>query len=291
MPDNIINVRDLNKVEEITNDDLLIVETANGTNTIEFRNFVTGPENVSWFSTFQTVSTNLVALSAAEQIKPIGKTTMIVLNTPGQTATIPVPVGVNTMKVTLVGGGGGGGNSTAGSYTAGGGGGSGSIAVRYFTGITTGQSYTYAIGSGGAGGLPGTQSSFSVGTSNTVIAPGGSAGSNGTNSSVPGAGGQGGVLPTNGTLNLYGSDGFNGQLTGTLSVTVSGILYNIEPVFSCGGQGAPGFMGSGAGRGGISTGSADSGINGEPGSGAGGGGGARGGSGGSGGGGLILIEY
>jgi len=216
---------------------------------------------------------------------------MIVLNTPGQTGTIPVPAGVNTMKVTLVGGGGGGGNSTAGSFTAGGGGGSGSIAIRYFTGITAGQSYTYAVGSGGAASLPGTQSSFSVGTSNTVIAPGGLAGSNGTNSSVPGAGGQGGVIPTNGTLNIPGSDGFNGQVTGILSVTIESVSYNIDPVFSSGGQGAPGFMGGGAGRGGISTGSADNGISGESSTGAGGGGGARGGTGGTGGGGLILIEY
>lgn len=63
MPSNNINIRDLGEVDQINNGDLLIVETPNGTNTLDFNNFVVGPDNVSFYSSFQSLCTGVLALS------------------------------------------------------------------------------------------------------------------------------------------------------------------------------------------------------------------------------------
>jgi len=63
MLSNSVNIKDLGDVDQVNSGDLLIVETANGTKTIDFTNFVVGPENVSWYTAFQTVCAGLVSLS------------------------------------------------------------------------------------------------------------------------------------------------------------------------------------------------------------------------------------
>lgn len=63
-PYNTVNIKNLNQLEEITSGNLLIVETELGTNIIDFKDFVVGPENVSWYSAFETVSSYTVALSS-----------------------------------------------------------------------------------------------------------------------------------------------------------------------------------------------------------------------------------
>lgn len=63
MPSNDINIKDLGQVDQINTGDLLIVETPNGTNTLDFTNFVVGPDNVSFFSSFQSLCTGVLALS------------------------------------------------------------------------------------------------------------------------------------------------------------------------------------------------------------------------------------
>ena len=63
MLNNSVNVRDLNQVDQINEGDLLILETSSGTNTIDFQNFVVGPNNVSWYSSFLAVSSIFTSLS------------------------------------------------------------------------------------------------------------------------------------------------------------------------------------------------------------------------------------
>lgn len=63
---NNVNIKDLNQVEEITSGDLLITETPAGTQVIDFKDFVVGPENVSWYSAFVSLSNQVVrSLSGA----------------------------------------------------------------------------------------------------------------------------------------------------------------------------------------------------------------------------------
>lgn len=68
---NEVNIKQLNQVEEIVDGDYLIVETENGTNIIDFKNFVVGPNNVSWYSSFVSLSNQVVkSLSAQEVLLP-----------------------------------------------------------------------------------------------------------------------------------------------------------------------------------------------------------------------------
>jgi len=68
---NEVNIKQLNQVEEIVDGDYLIVETENGTNIIDFKNFVVGPNNVSWYSSFVSLSNQVVkSLSAQEVLIP-----------------------------------------------------------------------------------------------------------------------------------------------------------------------------------------------------------------------------
>jgi hypothetical protein len=279
--ENTVNIKDLTKIDEINPGDLLVVETTNGTTALDFQNFVVGPDNVSWYTAFETVSTNLFGLSArvstlsADMVsKPSGFTTVVSYSNgsgPGL-----IPGNVRNVRVTVVGGGGSGGTATPAAGSAGGGGGSGSVVVKYFTNISS-YSFTYAVGTGGVAGAAGSNSSFVLGGT-TVQAIGGSAGSAGSASvSTIVAGGAGGTAGTGGDYTLVGSAGSNG--IGGAAVTSS-----------TGGNGAPGYLGLGAGRGGV--GSGGTGTAGANGTGAGGGGGnGVSGAGGSGGNGFILIEY
>ena len=62
---NVVNIKTLPRVEEIIDGNLLIVENEQGTNTLDFSNFVVGPNNVSFYSQIVSLSTQNVSLSAS----------------------------------------------------------------------------------------------------------------------------------------------------------------------------------------------------------------------------------
>lgn len=61
---NIVNIKDLNQIEEIADGNFLIVENEQGTNILDFKNFVAGPNNVSFYNSFTTLSTNVNSISS-----------------------------------------------------------------------------------------------------------------------------------------------------------------------------------------------------------------------------------
>jgi len=61
---NDVNIKELNQVEEIVPGNFLIVENENGTNILDFQNFVIGPDNASFYTQIQSISSNLAAVSA-----------------------------------------------------------------------------------------------------------------------------------------------------------------------------------------------------------------------------------
>jgi len=63
--DNVIyNVRELPEVFSVAAGDLLIVETENGTNILDFENFVIGIDNTTFGSTLSTNTTDIASLSS-----------------------------------------------------------------------------------------------------------------------------------------------------------------------------------------------------------------------------------
>lgn len=62
---NVVNIKTLPRVEEIINGNLLIVENEQGTNTIDFANFVVGPNNVSFYTQITNLSAQTVSLSSS----------------------------------------------------------------------------------------------------------------------------------------------------------------------------------------------------------------------------------
>lgn len=114
--------------------------------------------------------------------------------------TFTIPTGITAVKVTVVGGGGGGGagaNNICG-YNGGAGGGGGG-AIKFLTGLTSGNTITVTVGAAGAraanntaGGSTGGTSSVSSGTQSitTITCTGGVGGSAGNATfAVPRAGG------------------------------------------------------------------------------------------------------
>ena len=61
---NVVNIKGLPRIEEIVNGNLLIVENEQGTNTLDFVNFVIGPNNTSFFNQITNLSAAVVSLSA-----------------------------------------------------------------------------------------------------------------------------------------------------------------------------------------------------------------------------------
>lgn len=58
-----VNIKNKPQVEEVVKGNFLIVETQDGTNIIDFDNFVVGPSNVSFYSSFEGVSSLVSQLS------------------------------------------------------------------------------------------------------------------------------------------------------------------------------------------------------------------------------------
>ena len=169
-----------------------------------------------------------------------------VFTSPG---TFTIPSTTTQIKVTVVGGGGSGGTRGPGAAT---GGGAGGAAIKWLTGLTSGNTLAVTIGAGGTAvsgdtnGNTGGTSSVASGTQpiTTISATGGAGGI-----TAFGNGGSGG-LGSNGTLNLSGGVG-----TGNNASVVSGAGGN--SIFGGGGNGgAAGTANSGGGSGGGVTGTA-----------------------------------
>lgn len=299
---NTINIYELNQIEEVIPGNYLIVQNENGTNIIDFKNFVVGPDNVSWYTTFTSTcaqltttvnslcnTTNFLTNDLTSKVNFVSAaaassqsfSTLLRFETGIGTGTIPLSV--NRVRVTVVGAGGaGGGTSVVTAGAAGGGGASGNTVIRYFTG-TSGQQYSYFVGAGGiavqgAAGNWGADSSFSM-QNVTVSARGGPGGAVGTAASTAAAGGTPftTIIGLNGDILIPGSYGFNSNSQAAAAN-------------SWGGHGAAGYLGSGSGRG-TANGTGLPGLY----AGAGGGGGGATGSatvaGGNGANGLIILEY
>ena len=58
-----ISLKQLPQVTEINDNDLLLVQTTNATNTLKFENFVVGLENTTFAPTISTNSTNIDSIS------------------------------------------------------------------------------------------------------------------------------------------------------------------------------------------------------------------------------------
>lgn len=146
-----------------------------------------------------------------------------------------IPAGITNCKITVVGGGGNGG-ANGNANTFGGGGGGGGAAIRYYTGLTPGNTINYTVG-----GATGT-SSVSSGTQTItgISATGGSSGG----ATAAGSGGAG----SGGNLNVEGSDGGIGG--GSQSPSDGG-----ASIFGGGGTRAAAGNNYGGGGGGVVTGS------------------------------------
>lgn len=192
--------------------------------------------------------------------------------------TFTIPNGITQVKVTVLGAGGGGGGGTNAANTSGAGGGSGSLAYKWLSGLTPGNTLAVTIGTGGTGvagatGNVGTGSTVASGTQViTSIVTNGGGGGAGAGVQNPGLGGTAG---TGGDINLAGVPGFAFP-QGTTSL---------------GGAGGPSiYGGNGAEAGGTSTGLSATGF-GSGGGGAGGAGGAGNTTGGAGANGFVMFEW
>jgi hypothetical protein len=79
---NVVNIKGLPRIEEIVNGNLLIVENEQGTNTLDFVNFVIGPNNTSFFNQIINLSASVVSLSATTTslINSLSATTTSLIN-------------------------------------------------------------------------------------------------------------------------------------------------------------------------------------------------------------------
>lgn len=59
-----ISIKQLPQVTEINNDDLLLVQTTNATNTLKFENFVVGLENTTFAPTISANATDIDSISS-----------------------------------------------------------------------------------------------------------------------------------------------------------------------------------------------------------------------------------
>lgn len=304
---NTINIYELNQIEEVIPGNYLIVQNENGTNIIDFKNFVVGPDNVSWYTTFTstcaqlTTTVNSLCNTTTFYVNDLNSktsflsssyttlnnaitqgsyTNLLSYTAPNVIATATIPLSVKACKVTIVGGGGaGGGTTTATAGIAGGGGSSGSTVIRYFTGVG-GQTFTYRVGAGGVGaasnGVIGADTVFIL-NNITLSARGGSGGTAGAAINVNYAGGTPFTTSFGGDLILQGDSGRPGSYSATVALAL-------------GGFGGNGLFGMGAGRGNVGGGAGSNGTS----PGAGGGGAVATGAnqnGGNGADGIVIVEY
>lgn len=162
-----------------------------------------------------------------------------------------IPTGVTKLKVTVVGGGGGSAGSVEDS--TGGAGGGGGTAVKWLTGMTSGNTLAYSVGTGGAAGTSapgnggaGNPSTVSSGTQVITTLTGGGGGAG-----LAGGGGGAGGGATNGDLNVPGGSLGAGTGGGSLFAppsrygSLSSALYGggASSLASANGPGAAGAAG------------------------------------------------
>jgi len=142
----------------------------------------------------------------------VGPTTQVF----SSNGTFTIPSGITKVKVTLVGGGGGtSGGANFAEILAGGG---GATAIKWLTGLTSGNTISVTVGSGGtasgsgsiAGGAGGNSSIASGTQSITTVTANGGAGGGVSGVGSPGSGG----TATNGDLNMSGSSGTTSAIAG-----------------------------------------------------------------------------
>jgi hypothetical protein len=153
-------------------------------------------------------------------------------------ASIVVPAGKTSMRVTLIGagGGGGGGDNRYIWPTTGGGGGGGGMITQLYSGLSVGATFNIVIGIGGNAGTPadgvyayggpatdGGATQLRQGTSVMLSAPGGGGGS------------------SSGPANQAG--GLHGGAAGNSYATAGGLYYWVSDGEGGGGFGAPGAKG------------------------------------------------
>lgn len=190
-------------------------------------------------------------------------------NTPGGPESFIVPAGVTSITVSVWGAGGGGGGSSINGDGGSGGGGGG--ATTRIIAVTPGDTFTYSVGSGGAGGLAnatlagngGNSTFINVGLGINLLGNGGTGGSRNR-----GAAGTGGTA-SGGTTNSTGQNGIVGNASGQAggnSGVVIGIFGGGGTVVtnSTGNNGTiPGGGGGGAERTGMGSRNGGNGANGE----------------------------
>jgi hypothetical protein len=218
---------------------------------------------------FPATTGNVVIDSATQTLtqKTVGAGGLAGLTPTFQTFTASgtqtIATGITAEKCTIVGGGGAGGGATAANN--GGGGGAGGVAIKWFTGLTPGNTLTITVGSGGTGvstatGNAGTASSISSGTQvvTTVTANGGNGGF--TVGAIS-PGGAGATVSTNGDINGAGNAGntsYGGNVGGGGGPTFLGGSGNP----ASGGAGNTAVANTGSGGGGAGAGGNAAGGNG-----------------------------
>jgi hypothetical protein len=159
----------------------------------------------------------------------LGVLSGITVLTTASSSPYTVPTGVTDIEVTLIGGGGGGAGGTAttnGSAAAGGGGGGGACTIKRIA-TSPGTTYTFSVGTGGAGGSTavGTNGGQTQFNTAAITANGGTGGTNmATGTTIlTAAGGAGGTAGATGDLNIPGCAGGAGyRMSATLGISGTG---------------------------------------------------------------------
>jgi hypothetical protein len=256
----------------------IVYVTARSGDMVTFIRAQEGTAARSWLS--GDYAANLVTAGTMAALETGGSAAPYVYNNPTISSayswSTTVPTGCTRAKVVLVAAGGGGAGGTVAQ--AGAGAGSGAAGIFWLSGLSAGDSMWGAMGAGGLGGIAGatgaTGGASTLSWNSTLIATllGGVGGI--WSVSAP-AGGAGGAISLGSVpgpyLALQGSCGGDAEPGGTLY----------------GGNGAPGYLGAGAGRAGSNIGVAATSA------GAGGGGsyGGMAGPGGNGAAGLVIVEF
>jgi len=172
----------------------------------------------------------------------VGPTTQVF----SSNGTFTIPSGITKVKVTLVGGGGGtAGALTNGEVLAGGG---GATAIKWLTSLTSGNTISVTVGSGGtasgssgvAGGAGGNSSIASGTQSITTVTANGGAGGGVSGVGSPGSGG----TATNGDLNMSGSSGTTSPIAGFSIFSTPVYSHVAGNAIGGGGGGRPGGAGA-----------------------------------------------
>lgn len=90
---NTTNIKDLPQLEEVIEGNYLVIENEIGTNIIDFADFVVGPNNVSFYSVVENLSTRSISMSSTVDAKFVALTGDLIntFNTKFDTVTANYP--------------------------------------------------------------------------------------------------------------------------------------------------------------------------------------------------------